>query len=237
MAESDSTGSRPIITYSQARALGLARYFPGTPCKHGHVAERRSSDAMCLECLREKSRRQYREHKDAHQAALKRYRESAPPLTQTRVREVLRYDEHTGVFTWRVDRAFVQAGESARSTDNGYVRIRIDGRLVRAHRLVWLYVHGRWPDGAIDHINGDRSDNRLANLREASAAVNAQNQRTAHRNNQSTGVLGVSRHHDGWRAKVSVNGVAHFSKKVGSIEAARSAYLEMKRRLHIGSTL
>ena len=87
-------------------------------------------------------------------------------LTAERLREQLRYDAETGVFTRRVGSGHARAGDMAGSVlSTGYVRIGIDGAKYTAHCLVWLYVNGVWPD-QIAHINGNRSDNRIANLRE-----------------------------------------------------------------------
>lgn len=97
-------------------------------------------------------------------------------INQKRLKEVLDYDPATGVFTWRVElNARGKVGDPAGCNSWGYRVIRIDGRLYGAHRLVWLYVHGRWPDAMIDHVNGDRSDNRIENLREANSVQNAHN--------------------------------------------------------------
>ena len=88
-------------------------------------------------------------------------------LTAERLRERLHYDAGTGVFTRRVGSGHARTGEMAGSVHStGYVRISIDGGKYTAHCLAWLYVHGVWPPDQIDHINGNRSDNRIANLRE-----------------------------------------------------------------------
>jgi hypothetical protein len=88
-------------------------------------------------------------------------------LTAERLRERLRYDAETGAFTRRVGSSNARAGDMAGSVHStGYVRISIDGGKYTAHHLAWLYVHGVWPSDQIEHINGKRSDNRIANLRE-----------------------------------------------------------------------
>ena len=92
------------------------------------------------------------------------------PLTADRLRQLLDYEPATGVFTWKVNRSIVKAGQKAGVNPHGgdgYPRIGVDGQQCLAHRLAWLHVHGRFPDDEIDHINGIRSDNRLSNLREA----------------------------------------------------------------------
>jgi hypothetical protein len=88
-------------------------------------------------------------------------------LTAERLRERLHYDAETGVFTRRVGSGHAHAGDMAGSVHStGYVRIGIDGGKYTAHCLAWLYVHGVWPSDQIDHINRNRSDNRIANLRQ-----------------------------------------------------------------------
>lgn len=96
-------------------------------------------------------------------------------LTAQEVRRLLSYDAETGCFRWNESRGRVIAGEKAGRVNHGYISIRVCGREHGAHRLAWLYVHGAWPEGDIDHINRDRSDNRIANLRQATRAQNLQN--------------------------------------------------------------
>ena len=98
-------------------------------------------------------------------------------LTAEELREQLDYDPETGVFTWRVAKSNrVKVGGIAGSYDrDGYIRIQVRGRLCGAHRLAWLYVHGAWPLEQIDHINGVRDDNRIANLRDATNTDNCRN--------------------------------------------------------------
>lgn len=127
-------------------------------------------------------------------------------LTQERLKEVLEYDAGTGLFRWKEQIAkTVKIGEVAGSrTVQDYIDIKIDGRTYKAHRLVWLYTHGYFPENMIDHINRARLDNRLCNLRESSRACNAINSRL-HTNNTS-GVKGV--HYNSrikkWVAQASV---------------------------------
>jgi hypothetical protein len=98
-------------------------------------------------------------------------------LTADRLRELVHYDPTTGLFTWTKNRAYKALGGTPAGylNTNGYARITIDGISHAAHRLAWLYVHGRWPEATIDHINRIPHDNRLANLREASQSENNAN--------------------------------------------------------------
>ena len=98
-------------------------------------------------------------------------------LTQERIKNLLHYDPVTGAFVWRIDRTgTAKAGMIAGYINNqGYQMLRLDGRDYSALRVAWLYCHGNWPLGEIDHINRDRSDNRLDNLRDVSRSVNQSN--------------------------------------------------------------
>ena len=97
-------------------------------------------------------------------------------LTQERLKEVLDYEPETGVFTWKQNYQKRFIGKRAGSfTHEGYRRITVDRKEYRAARLAWLYVHGEWPSEVIDHINRDRSDDRISNLRDVSPRVNSKN--------------------------------------------------------------
>ncbi|MGV8823023.1 HNH endonuclease signature motif containing protein [Methylibium petroleiphilum] len=165
-------------------------------------------------------------------------------LTAQRLRELLHYDPETGVFTRaiqlspRAPAGVVVGGISPR----GYVQMGVHqaGNHV-AHRLAWLYVHGCWPTGEIDHINGVKTDNRIANLRDVSRTVNQQNRVAALRTNRSTGVLGVERK-PGNAARPFLVRIRADGKRVrigsfDTIEAASEAYIKAKRALHEGCTL
>jgi hypothetical protein len=113
-------------------------------------------------------------------------------LTQERLKELLDYNEETGVFRWRISRCSIRAGDIAGSPEaKGYLRISVDGHRYKAHRLAWFYVHGRWPSDQLDHDDGQKPENRIGNLREASNALNCANVRTPR--NNTTGFKGVSR--------------------------------------------
>jgi len=90
----------------------------------------------------------------------------------------LTYDPITGFFHWSVTRARCRYGARAGSLNtHGYLEIGVHGRRYMAHRLVWLLKYGVMPSGEIDHINGDRADNRICNLRLATRKQNAANMR------------------------------------------------------------
>lgn len=160
------------------------------------------------------------------------------------LRRVLAYAPESGLFTWRVRislrvKVGAIAGEKRR---NGYVSLGVFGTRIPAHRLAWIFVYGVHPENDIDHINGMRSDNAIANLRDVTRQVNLQNVKVAQANNL-TGFLGVSKHRqrgDGTTKFVARIGHDYKKKHIGVFdtpEAAHAAYLAAKRRLHDGCTL
>lgn len=122
-------------------------------------------------------------------------------VTQGEVKTRLNYDPETGVFTWRINSSRAKAGAVAGTVNSrGYVIICIRKRGYMAHRLAWFYVHGYWPPEETDHINGDRADNRLSNLRLATKRQNMHNRKR--QVCASSPYKGVSIHHAGWSAEI-----------------------------------
>lgn len=113
-------------------------------------------------------------------------------IDQQILRQLTSYDPMTGSLTWRVAVAScVSVGQEVGSLDSlGYRDARINGVRSRVHRFIWLYVYGEWPTGIVDHINTDKSDNRISNLRIASARQNVQNV-IKPKSTSTTGLLGV----------------------------------------------
>lgn len=161
--------------------------------------------------------------------------------TAKRVRELLEYLPETGEFFWRISPSnIIKAGAKAGNLSaKGYILIGVDRKVLKAHRIAWLYVYGRAPVCQIDHINGIKSDNRISNLREVTAEGNCQNLRKAYSNNRSSGVLGVYWHEQAakWQAKIMHRGKAKSLGLFDSVEAASTAYLCKKRELHAFCTI
>lgn len=155
-------------------------------------------------------------------------------LTPQRVRELLAYDPETGYLTWLVSRrGTVRVGDRAGSiTLSGYRAIKVDGSLYWAHRLAWLHVHGRWPANQIDHVNGGRDDNRIANLRECTAHENMQN--LALKSSNRSGHPGVFWHRvqQKWQVLIRVNGRRQYLGCFTDIDEAAAAYTTAKAVLH-----
>lgn len=159
-------------------------------------------------------------------------------LIQSALRAAVHYDPDTGHFTRLVRTSNrINAGDLAGSlTALGYLRFFVCGRSYAAHRLAWLYMTGTWPHGEVDHINGDKVDNRFANLRVVSRSVNMQNQRRARVENK-VGALGVSVQKGRFRAQIQTPaGKVHIGM-YGTQEEAHAAYVAAKRKLHEGCTL
>jgi hypothetical protein len=118
----------------------------------------------------------------------------------------------------------------------GYWRIDVAKKQYFAHRLVWAFYHGVWPRFEIDHINGEKQDNRIENLRDVSRQTNKQNIRKANRNNN--GLLGTHLYANGrWKASINIDGVNTHLGYFDTTEIAHEAYLAAKRKHHAGSTL
>lgn len=161
-------------------------------------------------------------------------------LTQKRLLQLLDFDQETGTFTWKAPTSRrVRAGDVAgcKHKRDGRIYIGIDGRLYKAHRLAWLYVHGVWPPSGIDHKDGDPSHNWMSNLRPADQAANMQNLRKPHSDNRS-GFLGVQQRCNGrFSANISCRGARTYLGTFATAEAAHQAYLTAKRAIHEASTI
>lgn len=149
-------------------------------------------------------------------------------ITAERLRSVLDYDRETGVFKWKqkTGKKVVVGSVAGCKSAEGYTIIRVDNYLVTAHRLAWLYVYGSMPNGSIDHVNRDRADNRIENLRLCSAAENAQNCKISKAN--KSGVKGVyfNKRSKKWAAQIMVQRkVIHLGlyESIEEAAAARSA--------------
>jgi hypothetical protein len=154
-------------------------------------------------------------------------------ITVDEIRAALAYDSETGVLTWKPGRHLAGKAAGYVST-GGYRLISVGQKEIQAHRLAWAIQTGAFPEGPMDHINGDRLDNRWANLRAATFRQNAQNRRI--RSDNTTGAKGVSfnRTTGRYRAYIYVKGrqvvLGHFD----TVEAASEAYAQGAHK-HFGA--
>ena len=154
-------------------------------------------------------------------------------ITQSRLKEVLEYDPCTGIFTWKkkLSKRISIGGVAGSIRKDNYLEIRIDTVINLAHRLAWLYVYGYFPD-CIDHVNLNRSDNRISNLRESTMSQNASN--CIIRSSNTSGYKGVSwnKKKKKWRAYITFNKkrieLGHFSDPL----QAHQEYCSASKNLH-----
>lgn len=151
-------------------------------------------------------------------------------LTADRLREIMSYDPETGIMVRRLAVKRGPVGSAVGTVNScGYLICRIHYRIYYVHRLAWLYMTGEWPAEYIDHINYNRSDNRWANLRQASKAQNVWNKRKMARN--KSGATGVYwfKQYGRWKASIVVNGrecfLGYFDDKSKAIVARAAAEL------------
>lgn len=164
-------------------------------------------------------------------------------LTQQYVQSILDYDPHTGEFRWkyRADRkkewnsrfAYKKTGTIGRGgkSKNFYVLLRIDDVLYKAHRIAWLYFYGGTPN-IIDHIDGDGTNNKIANLRDATQSDNLCNRGI--QSNNTSGYKGVSFNKclDKWHAYIKRQGKRHHLGFYESAEKAHTAYIAALPKYH-----
>ena len=160
------------------------------------------------------------------------------PISVECLRQALRYDAATGRLFWRKRTAshfdtearaaywnarYAGFPAGSRNKAEGYIRIILRGRTLYAHRIIWALTFGEWPGGEIDHANGDRADNHLANLRVVQPGKNQQNQKL--RSNNTSGAQGVRwlASRGKWHASIRVNYKAHHLGVFDTFEEALRA--------------
>lgn len=150
------------------------------------------------------------------------------------LKNLLHYNPDTGVFTWLPSKgkgSGMRKGVAGTVNFKGYRYIKVAGKSRFAHRLAWFYMTGRWPEDQLDHINGERDDNRWLNLREASNGQNMENIAGPH-GKTITGVLGVTFRRSRYEARIQQGNRRFHVGTFKTKEAADAAYREAKRVLH-----
>jgi hypothetical protein len=153
-------------------------------------------------------------------------------LDAAQVRSLFSYDSESGIVTRKVTTsAQAKAGTTCECKDQaGYFRVKIRGESYSLHRIVWLMHYGNWPEYEIDHIDGNKQNNRIENLRDVPRSVNCQNLKRPLKNGTS-GYLGVTFVRGNYKSQVMVNGKR---KQLGGFvtpEEAFAAYLSVKQML------
>lgn len=154
-------------------------------------------------------------------------------LTQALVNSLFLYDPNTGCVTHKINKGKVKAGSRAGSVSKTGARyLRVQGKKELEHRIIWLMVYGHLPPKEVDHINHERGDNRIDNLRCVGHPENMQN-KSAYRNN-SVGHTGVSidKQCGKFRAYVSVQGkpkgLGYFTSLEDACAARASALAQLE---------
>ncbi len=150
------------------------------------------------------------------------------------IRKAVSYNPETGEFTWLVTRGRANKGHVAGKVDShGYRSIGLDGKHYRAHRVAWFLKTGAWPTMQIDHINGDRLDNRWENLREVTHQENQQNWCKPHRNRYGyAGVKFRGGRANPWEAVIRIDFKQQAIGRFATAKEAGEAYLAAKAIHH-----
>lgn len=153
-------------------------------------------------------------------------------LTQARLKEVLNYDPETGIFL-RIKTINSRAkigGKVGCLNRSGYYVISIDYELHYLHRLAWVFMYGYWPSNQIDHINGVKSDNRIANLREVTNKQNTRNSKIKKSNKSGYKGVSWSKIAGKWHAQITVEGSNNHLGYFDVAEEAHKVYCEAAHR-------
>jgi hypothetical protein len=155
-------------------------------------------------------------------------------LTAAWLRENMHYEPDTGVFFWKKPGYGRTVGKIVGSKlwtkGKSYLTMKVDGTVYYAHRLAWLYVHGQWPRGFLDHIDGDRTNNAIDNLREATAAQNAARRDTSKR--MIAPSRGVFPHGTGYVARIHHQNKRHYLGYFSTAAEAQTAYEKAAKEIH-----
>ena len=138
-------------------------------------------------------------------------------ITQSKLKELVHYDPDTGIFIWKKRTSNrIKIGNVVGNLHKyGYIEMRVDGERCLAHRLAWLYVYGYMPK-LIDHINRDKKDNRIKNLREANYSQNALNSKIRSDNSSGAKCVYFDKKNKSWEVKIK----KEYIKKYKTLEEA-----------------
>lgn len=166
-------------------------------------------------------------------------------LTADFVRQLLDYDPKTGALTWkRRDPSMFKsgghtaehncnvwnkkyAGRLAGTLNKGYFQVKMPDKVHHAHRIIWLIITGEWPKHEIDHIDGNRSNNKLSNLREATRTQNCRNLRISIRNKSGHKGVHFAKNVNKWRVSVGHKKIGLFTILEDAIVARDKAEIEL----------
>lgn len=152
-------------------------------------------------------------------------------MNHTKLLDTLFYDTATGIFYRKISMGNRKAGTVVGNpSKKGYLKALVLGEYVFIHRLAWFYVNGKWPTMQLDHINQNKQDNRITNLRECSTHENCINQ-TNPRSNNKLNTQGVHKIQKTgrYRATCMIEGKKHHLGVFTSLHDAQNAYASFKK--------
>jgi hypothetical protein len=235
MADANHTASKDTSVLRICRTCNVeqplskfyfTRQYPWKDCK--------ACESVKTRAKRNDEHDKFREKARTRDAKLKMTRAE---LTQQELSKWVTYDPETGLFTRLIFKGKCRPGDKIGGTNHdGYVVFRVGGKKHLAHRLAWLYIHGKWPENELDHVNRIRDDNRICNLRESSRVANAQNTGSPVMGNKS-GYQGVSPYGSKWKAKICVLGKQIYLGNFDDPAEAHQTYLDAKKKYHPTFTL
>lgn len=155
-------------------------------------------------------------------------------ITYEELKEWLDYDDQSGIFRVLKSHHKSRIGTIAGSiTKRGYISLSILGNTCRAHQIAWLYVYGEYPKSAIDHKDGNRSNNAIDNLRLIDPAGNTHNIFSAY-STSTSGLLGAHycARKKRFKATLTVKGKRHFLGSFMTAAEAHDAYMLAKATYH-----
>ena len=152
-------------------------------------------------------------------------------MNKDKAHEMFRYDD--GVLYWKFSpNRRIRIGDSVGSKmKSGYLQTGVEKKQWYVHRLIFLYHHGYLPD-FVDHVDGNKSNNRIENLRSASSIENQQNRKIGRQN--TSGIKGVCWHkqRQKWQARVKINGKQVSAGLFLTLEEAANAVQKLRSNLH-----
>jgi hypothetical protein len=148
-------------------------------------------------------------------------------ITQQELKLKLSYNKDNGTFL-NIKKSNIVGSNSKQ----GYLIAKVNGKNYYLHRLAWLYIYGYFPKNCIDHINGNKSDNRLSNLREATLSQNNCNQNISSKN--TSGIKGVcwDKNNNKWKVSLAINGKSKHIGLYKDLEIAKKAMIESRLKYH-----
>ena len=148
-------------------------------------------------------------------------------ITQSELKELLNYNQDTGIFTW------IKTGKVAGGyLTSGYKRIGVKNKSYLYHRLAWLYVYGKFTKDTIDHINGNKSDNRINNLREATFVENKQNSKKSTKNTSGSKNVVWNKNCKKWQVQIWLNRKSKYIGLFDNFEFASFVADEVRDKYH-----